>query len=228
MSAEVHKQYGFSVLVTGFARMWRGVVPFLLVVLVNAVVQASVLGLPWWWLAIGISAAVLLISFAMTTHIALRSVSQRSGLVDLPDTDLLRFSVWVVGWTVVVNLGLMFYWYPGLVLLALTPFVPVAAAAGARNPLAANFASIRARPLRWLVTVLISLGVILLVWLASALTSFFVQGWIAAFLVWVVIGFVAAWLLTAWSALYASTVPLVLEVRDAVGVEAVEDGIDNP
>ena len=174
MSTEASKQYGFSVLASGFARMWRGVLPYLVVILGNALVQASVLGLPWWWLAIGISAAVLLISFAMTTHIAVRSVTQRSGLADLPETDLLRFSVWVVGWTMVVNLGLMFYWYPGLVLLALTPFLPVAAGAGARNPVAANFAAIRARPVRWLVTVLISLGVILVVWVLTALNSFFV------------------------------------------------------
>lgn len=204
MSTEASKQYGFSVLVSGFARMWRGVLPALLVVLINAVVQASVLGLAWWWLAIGISAAVLLISFALVAHIAVRSVTQKSGLVDLPDTDLPRFSLWVVGWTVAVNLGLMVYWYPGLVVLALTPFLPVAAAAGARNPVAANFAAIRARPVRWLVTVLISLAVILVVWLLTALNSFFVQGWLAAFSSWVLIGFVATWLLTAWAVLYRS------------------------
>ncbi len=206
MTTEVSKQYGFSVLLTGFARMWRGFLPFVVVSVVNAVVQASLLGLSLWWLAIGVSAAVLLIAFAMTTHIAVRSVSGRSGLADLAGTDLLRFSLWVVGWTVVINLGLMFYWYPGLVLLALTPFVPVAAAAGARNPLAANFSAIRARPVRWLVTVLITLGIILVVWLLTGLNAFFVRGWIAAFSSWLVIGFVAAWLLTAWAALYRSAV----------------------
>ncbi len=206
MTTEVSKQYGFSVLLTGFARMWRGFLPFVVVSVANAVVQASLLGLSLWWLAIGVSAAVLLIAFAMTTHIAVRSVSGRSGLSDLAGTDLLRFSLWVVGWTVVINLGLMFYWYPGLVLLALTPFVPVAAAAGARNPLAANFSAIRARPVRWLVTVLITLGIILVVWLLTGLNAFFVRGWIAAFSSWLVIGFVAAWLLTAWAALYRSAV----------------------
>lgn len=145
-----------------------------------------------------------MISFALVAHIAVRSVTQKSGLVDLPDTDLPRFSLWVVGWTVAVNLGLMVYWYPGLVVLALTPFLPVAAAAGARNPVAANFAAIRARPVRWLVTVLISLAVILVVWLLTALNSFFVQGWLAAFSSWVLIGFVATWLLTAWAVLYRS------------------------
>lgn len=203
MSA-VAKQYGVSVLLTGLVRMWRGFVPLLLVVLVNAVLQASVLGLGWWWLAIGISAAVLLISFAMVTHLAVRSVTQRSGVSDLPQTDLLRFSVWVIGWTVVVNLGLMVSFWPGVGILALTPFLPVAAAAGARNPVAANFSAIRARPWRWLFTVFITLAVIGVLWLLSALNAFFVQGWVAAFSAWVVIGFVAAWLLTAWAALFAS------------------------
>ncbi len=205
MSAVVDKQYGFSVLLTGFVKMWRGFLPFVVVALVYAVVQASLLELPWWWVAVGVSAAVLLIAFGLTTHVALRSVSGRSGLGDLSTADLARFSAWVIGWTVVVNVGLMFYWYPGLVLLALTPFVPVAAAAGARNPLAANFSAIRARPVRWLVTVLITLGIILVVWLLGGLDAFFVRGWIAAFSTWLMIGFVAAWLLTAWAALYRST-----------------------
>ena len=74
------QEYGISVLATGFARMWRGVLPFLVVALVNALVQASLLYLSPFWLALGISAAVLLISFALITQIAVRSVSGRSGL----------------------------------------------------------------------------------------------------------------------------------------------------
>ncbi|MFN8129338.1 MAG: hypothetical protein U0R28_11110 [Candidatus Nanopelagicales bacterium] len=199
------QEYGISVLATGFARMWRGVLPFVMVALVNAVVQASLLYLSPFWLALGISAAVLLISFALITQIAVRSVSGRSGLADLVGGDLLRFSLWVIGWTLVVSAGFALYFWPGVLLLALTAFIPVAAVTGARNPLAANFRAIRARPWRWLVTVLITLLVVLVVWLASALTTFFIGGWIAAFGTWLVIGFVAAWLLTAWSALYRST-----------------------
>ena len=210
----VDKQYGWSVLATGFARMWRGFLPLFVVALVNGAVQASLLALSPFWLALGISAAVLLIAFALTAHLAVRSVSGRSGLPDLAGVELGRFSVWVVGWTVVVTLGLMFFFWPGVVLLAGTPFVPVAAAAGVSNPLAANFAAIRARPVRWLVTVLITLLVILVVWLVSGLLAFFVQGWIAAFAAWLVIGFVAAWLLTAWAALFTSTsAGTVQEVR---------------
>jgi hypothetical protein len=201
----VEKQYGWTVLGTGFVRMWRGFLPFVLVTVVNAAVQATLLMVSPWWLAVGASAAVLLISFALTTHIAVRSVESGSGLRDLVGVDLLRFSLWVVGWTLVITLGLMFYFWPGIVLLALTPFVPVAAGAGTRNPLAANFRAIRARPFRWLVTTLITLVVILVVWLVSGLTAFFVGGWIAAFATWLVIGVAAAWLLTAWAALFLST-----------------------
>jgi hypothetical protein len=182
-------------------------VPFVAVAVVNAVVQATLLSLSPFWLAVGISAAVLMIAFALTTHIAVRSVSGRSGVRDLVGVDLLRFSLWVVGWTVVVSAGLAMYFGPGVVLLALTPFVPVAAGAGARNPLASNVRAIRARPVRWLVTVLITLVVILVVWLASGLAAFFIGGWVAAFGTWLLIGAAAAWLLTAWAALYLSTPP---------------------
>jgi hypothetical protein len=58
---------------------------------------------------------------------------------------------------------------------------------------------------RWLVTGIFSLVVILVVWLLAGLNSFFVRGWVSSFTAWLIIGFVAAWLLTAWAALYAST-----------------------
>jgi len=199
------KQYGWTVLGTGLWRMWRGFLPFVVVALVNAVVQASLLSLSPFWLALGISAAVLLISFALTAHVAYRSVSQRSGVGDLTEADLARFALWVVGWTVVVSAGLAFYFWPGVILLALTAFIPVAAAAGAGNPLTANFAAIRERPFRWVLTVGVSLVVILIVWLLSGLNAFFIGGWVASFTTWLLIGFVAAWLLTAWSALFRST-----------------------
>ena len=200
------KQYGWTVLGTGLWRMWRGFLPFVVVALVNALVQASLLSLSPFWLALGISAAVLLISFALTAHIAYRSVSQRSGVGDLTEADLARFALWVVGWTLVVSTGLAFYFWPGVILLALTAFIPVAAAAGAGNPLTANVVAIRERPFRWLLTVGISLVVILIVWLLSGLNAFFIRGWVASFTTWLLIGFVAAWLLTAWSALFRSTV----------------------
>jgi len=199
------KQYGWTVLGTGLWRMWRGFLPFVVVALVNALVQASLLSLSPFWLALGISAAVLLISFALTAHVAYRSVSQRSGVGDLTEADLARFALWVVGWTVVVSAGLAFYFWPGVILLALTAFIPVAAAAGAGNPLTANFAAIRERPFRWVLTVGVSLVVILIVWLLSGLNAFFIRGWVASFTTWLLIGFVAAWLLTAWSALFRST-----------------------
>ena len=199
------KQYGWTVLGTGLWRMWRGFLPFVVVALVNALVQASLLSLSPFWLALGISAAVLLISFALTAHVAYRSVSQRSGVGDLTEADLARFALWVVGWTVVVSAGLAFYFWPGVILLALTAFIPVAAAAGAGNPLTANFAAIRERPFRWVLTVGVSLVVILIVWLLSGLNAFFIGGWVASFTTWLLIGFVAAWLLTAWSVLFRST-----------------------
>ncbi|MCU0277808.1 MAG: hypothetical protein MUE31_02835 [Candidatus Nanopelagicales bacterium] len=199
------KQYGWTVLGTGLVRMWRGFLPFIVVSLLNALVQASLRELSPLWLAVGISAALLLLAFALMAHIAVRSVDERSGLGDLRGTRFALFALWVVGWTVVITIGLALYFWPGVLLLALTPFVPVAAAAGVRNPLGANFAAIRSRPVRYLVTVAITLLVLLVMWLISALNAFFVRGWVASFTTWLVIGLVAAWLLTAWAALFRST-----------------------
>ena len=74
-----------------------------------------------------------------------------------------------------ITVGLGFYFWPGIMLLALTPFVPVAAAAGAANPLRANFAAIRSRPVRYVLTVFVSLLVILVVWLLAGLNAFFIR-----------------------------------------------------
>ena len=207
----VDRQYGWSVAAAGFARMWRGSVPFLTVSVVNAIIQASLVGLPLFWLAWGMSAAVLLITFALMAHIADRSVYRRSRVGDLRGARLTVFAVWVAGWTIVINVGLAFYFWPGLLLLALTPFIPVAAAAGVGNPLGANFAAIRSRPVRYLLTLALSFLVILAVWLAAALNAFFIRGWIASFSSWLIIGLVAACLLTSWAALYRSTPPGVLQ-----------------
>ena len=98
MSA-VDKHYGWTVTGTGLAKMWRGFLPFLVVSVVNAVVQASLLSLPVLWLAWGVSAAVLLVGFALMTHIADRSVTQRSGLSDLRGARLAHFATWVIGLT---------------------------------------------------------------------------------------------------------------------------------
>lgn len=166
------------------------------VIVLNAVIQASLLELPWWWVSVGLSAAVLLVSFAVAAHLAVHS---------LADVDVLRFGVWITGWTLAVSLGLMFYFWPGIVLLAVTPMVPVAVAAGAHSPLAANFAAIRDRPGKWLLTLVVTLVVIAVVWLASALIAFFVQGWIAAFASWLLVGAVAAWLLRAWAGCFRIT-----------------------
>ncbi len=185
--------------------MWRGFLPFVAVTVVNALVQASLLSLPVFWLAWGMSAAVLLIAFALMAHIADRSVVGRSGIGDLRGARLPVFAVWIAGWTILVNVGLAFYFWPGVLLLALTPFIPVAAAAGAGNPLGANFVAIRARPGRYLLTLAVSAIVIVVMWLLAALNVFFIRGWIASFSSWLIVGLVAAWLLTAWAALFRST-----------------------
>ena len=121
---------------------------------------------------------------------------------------LAHFATWVIGWTVVITVGLGFYFWPGIMLLALTPFVPVAAAAGAANPLRANFAAIRFATRAVRVD-----GLRLATGDPRGLAAGRAQrvlhrGWIASFTSWLIVGFVAAWLLTAWSALFRSAGPV--------------------
>lgn len=207
--------YRFSALLTGLGRMWRGFVPAIIVIVVNAVVQAL---LTWWnpqvslsvayVVALVISVTVLIVWFAVLSRTALGAVTAR---VSVPDAMagaravVGRFAGWVVLQWLLVLIGFLLLPGLGIVIGILTAFVPLAAADGARNPLKANFAAIKDRWGRWLLTsvIVVLLAVILL--LLSAVNVFFIHGLMASLIFWLVFGLVALWLLTAYAAIYRST-----------------------
>jgi hypothetical protein len=86
---------------------------------------------------------------------------------------------------------------PGLLLLAATPYLPLAAMNGAGNPVSANFRMIGRAPLRfaWRVVAFALLGI--LAWLLLALNAFFIGGFVAATVSCAAIGLIV-WLVT-WS-----------------------------
>ena len=94
---------------------------------------------------------------------------------------------------VAIMAGLLVWVVPGMVVVALTPMVVVAALDGRRGALRANLAAIRARPGRWLVTALLMSMVVGGGWMAAALTGFLVGGWLGPLVVWLGFGVLAAW-----------------------------------
>lgn len=212
---QLPKEYRISVLATGIGRFFRGFVPFVLIIVVNALVQALLVlpnqtpGLNVAFIAACLASFLVLIgSFRMLNATALRAVSGRV-TVRTVLTDSRRhlglFVLWSVAVYVLVILGLILYTIPGLIVMAITPFVPLAAADGKRNALGANFRAIGSRFFRYLITVVI-MGVILVVsYLLAVLNGFLIGGFLAALLLWLYFGLLAAWFLCALASLYRST-----------------------
>lgn len=206
--------YRISALASALARMWRGWAVIVPVVVANAALQALLI-----WpdptpganaLAIVIaflSAVVFLAAYSLVGAAALRvadggvSWSQAVGVVRENGT---RYAVSAFALTVVVVIGLAVYTVPGLLVIALTPFLLLAALDGKRNPLAANFATIGRRFGRWLLTIVITGLVVVVGWPMTGLFAFFIRGSLASFVVWTVSGLVVAWFTTAWALIYRS------------------------
>ena len=206
--------YRVSVLATALLRMWRGWRILLPVIVVNALIQGLLVSpgvLPYLTPAFVVLALVSLVMLAVSfTLVAATMLQASTGPVSVRQVlavtrrRWLPLSAWSIALVVVVTLGLALYVLPGLVLLAITPYLLLAVVDGKPRPLAVNFAVLRARWGRWLITV-IAIGVISLVlWLLSALDGFFVTGFLGAIIGWLGIGLVSGWLICAWALVYRS------------------------
>jgi hypothetical protein len=222
MSAEVEtvpaaaeRHYGWSVLVAGLhgaARGWRVVVP---VVLVNAGVQALLVvpnpvpGQSWTAAVLAVlSFVALLVTAALLTASALEAVHgpvHWSASLRRARRHAGWFALWTVVWVGAGALGLMLWTWPGLLWLALTPYLLIAASDGHRNALLADLRAIAARPGRWLITTVLVVTVCVVGWLAAVATGFFGGAVLDAALTWFWFGVLGAWFLAAWAALYRST-----------------------
>lgn len=229
-SKEKPREYGFSVLVTGFARMWRGFKPAIVVILVNAVIQALlVIGDPVFgvdgaliYLLALVSAIAIIATAAYITAIGLGAVEGKVTFRDATarvKSNLWVYLAWLIGLGIVTLLGTLLYTLPGAIISALTPFVTIAAMAGQKNALAADFKAIGARPIRWIVTLIFTALVGFVVWLIAAGNTFLITGPIAAFITVTIVGFIGLWFATAWSCLYRSTPVGALDADEASGDE---------
>ena len=211
--------YRVTVLGTGLMRMWRGWRIVLPAVLVNALVQGMLL-LPGFlpYPSIGfivgslVGLIVLILMVGATAAVMLQAATGpvRSSAV----LAAVRARLWpLLGWSAVLviaaTIGVSLYVLPGLVILALTPFLLLAVMDGQSHPLRRNFRVLGARWGRWLVTVIIMSLIVLVLWLLSALDGFFVTGSPAGIIGWLGLGLVLAWFTCAWALVYRSVEPVV-------------------
>jgi hypothetical protein len=209
--------YRVSVLVTALLRMWRGWRIWIPVVVANAVAQGllvlpGVLPYPTVaFLAVGAaSILVLAMSFAAVASTMLQASTGPVSVGDALATTRARalpLLAWSTALVLVVTLALAFYVVPGLIVLALTPYLLLAVVDGQRRPLAVNFMVLRARWGRWVITLIVVAVVCLVMWLLSALNGFFVTGFGGAIIGWLGLGLVSCWLICAWALVYRTVVP---------------------
>jgi len=206
--------YGVSVLATALLRMWRGWRIWIPVVVVNAVIQGLLVlpgVLPYPTVAfMAVGAASFLVLAVSFSIVAATMVQASTGPVSVREviattrTRLWPLLAWSIGLVLVVTLALSLYVLPGLIVLALTPYLLLAVVDDQRGPLGVNFAVLRARWGRWLITVIVVGVVCLVLWLLSALDGFFVTGFGGAIIGWLGLGLVSCWLICAWALVYRS------------------------
>lgn len=209
--------YRVSVLVTGFARMWRAWRVLLPVVIVNAVVQGILLlsgVLPYLTIVFVLTAllsfVILVASFGLIAAAMLQAVQgpvSAGAAIDTLRARTWPLLAWSLGLVLVAIAGFALYVVPGFIVLALTPYLLLAVVDGKRNPLAVNFRTIGARWGRWLITVVLMGVICFVMWFLSALDGFFVTGAPGAMIAWLVLGLVSAWFTCAWALIYRSVNP---------------------
>lgn len=178
-------------------------------VVINAVVQ-SVLVVP---VAAGgftplfivgaiVSGLVMLATYAVVVGTSVDAEGRALG--DLLRSRVVAFSLWTVALAVAALIGLLLpTGILGYLVLLDGVYLPIAAMSGERNPVAATFSAIGARPFAYALRALVTVVVAVVVFLASALLSFFVTGWIASAIAMLVIGLVVWWLTRMWARAFA-------------------------
>lgn len=213
--AQPQRQYGFSALLSGFARMWSGTAPALLAIVGNALVQSLLtywnpsigMNLPFI-IAVALSFVVLVFSVGLLSRTALNSVSGRVGVgeaLSQTRTALPTIVLWATVMVILVMIGALINPVVPWLIIAVLAFVPLAAADGKRNALGVNFKALGERWGRWLVTAIFVLIVAAVLFLLTTVNVLFVKGFPASLIAWLGLGIVAWWLLTSWAEIYRST-----------------------
>ena len=199
-------------------RTWKSSRVFVAVTVTNAIIQ-SLLIVPRPIFGINTGLFVFLGLVSYITLVASLTIMVGAALAsgNGPNTvraayeqmrpHLFRFLAATVVLTAAAIVGLLFWTYPGLLILAVTPYVLIAAADGHEHPIRANFEAIKCHFGRYIGLLVVTVVLLTIMFLASAALTFFVDGAPAAFLIWLYLGFVGCWLITGWVLLWRSTPP---------------------
>lgn len=191
----------------------------LFVILVNAFVQCLlVIPSPIWgvqdleFILLTLISALVYLCFLVVV-VALKtapgSVSGPLEAVRAFRPRLARFVLWLVGYSLLTSVLMFVYLWPGLLFMAITPMIVLAAADGTSRPISANFHSIKHHFWGYVWRILLSGLLCLIAWLAAGLFMFLLVGAPAAFAGWLIIG-VFIWILTnLWLRFLRRTPPTV-------------------
>lgn len=186
--------------------VWKYALP---VIIINALIQPLLImsdptpALTWsiWPLA-----AISLLSLTVTTIVIVSAVCLRTtgkysykDLISRLRSRLLPVLLYTVGWLVLMILGLSLWVIPGLILLAVTPYLLIAVIEGSGNPIASNFHAIRVGLLRWILLLIASAFLVGMTWVASAFMAFFLPAFMGSALTWVAFGVIGTFVIQMWN-----------------------------
>ena len=185
--------------------MWKVTIP---VVVVNALIQPLLLiadstpALTW---AIWPLAAVSLLAVVASVTLIVAAISLQptgeftwSDLLVRLKSRIVPMLAYTIGWLVILLLGFSLWIVPGLVVLAMTPYLLIEVVEGSENPIKSNFQAIRAGIPRWILLLVASAILIGLSWVGSALLAFFFPQLLGGFLTWLIFGFIGAFVVKMW------------------------------
>lgn len=204
--------------VQGVARAWAVVIP---VIVVNAVLQAAIIalgvlpGLSIGFIALAaLSYTLLVLSFVVVALALLRAIDGdlrgtsgvRRVLVDAPHR-LGPALAWSLALVAAIIIGLALYVVPGLVVIALFPYLLIAVVDRRRHPLAVNFTTMGRRFWRWLLTIAVMGIGCAIIWFLATANGFFIAGPLGSLIAWLAFGVIAAWFTAAWALVYRAVNP---------------------
>lgn len=216
--AKPPKYYGFSVYVSAIIRWWRAILTMVILIVANLVLQtlfmspydAAPIG-PLFWLKATLSGITFIcvwgIMISAALHVYKGHVSFKEAVGHFRQSWL-NFTIWLAVWVVVCAALSLFQFWPGLVAVFITFYVPFAAADGQRNAIGANFKAIGSRPIRYFFTAVLT-GILIFgaLYLIGGLTLFSSPNLHGVWVSWAFIGLIGSVMTVAWGLLYRSTKP---------------------